>query len=447
MNLGQTEMRKEARRIFDAGLQAVDPQAAIQRCCRLETDGRLQIAAAQCRLSDFDRIRVIGFGKAAAVMSQAMEALLQERIEAGLVVVKYGHGAPLQRVEVLEAGHPVPDENGEEGARRILALAESAGKRDLLVCLISGGGSALLPLPAPGLTLADKQKVSRILIDCGADIHEINAIRKHLSAIKGGLLARAAYPARLITLVLSDVVGDDLDVIASGPCSADTSTFSDCLDIIDHYGIGRSLPAAVIEHLQAGAAKTVPETPKFDDPAFSRCTHHIIGSNIDALEAARDQAEAMGYQPLVLSSMIEGDTVQAAGFHAAVIREIIRTGQPLTAPACILSGGETTVVVRGDGLGGRNQEFALAIAPCIAGIDHPVVVLSAGTDGTDGPTDAAGAIVDAGTVSRAAALGLHVRDYLRRNDAYRFFQQTGELLITGPTHTNVMDMRVILVRK
>lgn len=445
MNLAETRMRNEARRIFDAGLKAVDPQLALQRCCTLENAARLRIGSELCRLSDYERVRVIGFGKAAAVMAQALEARLQDRLDQGLVVVKYGHAAPLQRIEVVEAGHPVPDDAGADGAQRILALAQSCGERDLLLCLISGGGSALLPLPAPGLTLADKQQTSRILIDCGADIHEINAVRKHISAIKGGLLARAAHPARLIALILSDVVGDNLDVIASGPCTADSSTFSDCLAIIDRYGIAESLPTAVVAHLEAGARNQAPETPKPGDPVFATVSNHIIGSNIDALQAARRQAESLGYPALILSSQIVGDTGQAAAFHAAVIREIARTGHPLPAPACVLSGGETTVVVRGDGLGGRNQEFALALIPHIAGHEARVVVLSAGTDGTDGPTDAAGAVVDAGSLARAQALGLDAANYLRNNDAYRFFQKTGELLITGPTQTNVMDMRVILV--
>jgi len=447
MNPSQTQLRAEARRIFDAGLNAVDPAAAVKRYCRSGNGQSLQIGADNFAFDDFDRIQVVGFGKAAAVMARAMEEILQKRIDRGLVVVKYGHLAPLQRIEIIEAGHPVPDDNGQLGARRILEMAQSAGERDLLVCLISGGGSALLPLPATGLTLADKQQTSRVLISCGADIHEINAVRKHLSAIKGGLLARAAHPAQLVTLILSDVVGDDLDVIASGPCTADSSSFADCLDILHRYAIADRLPAPVVERLQAGARSEVPETPKSEDPVFNRCRNHVIGSNIDALLAARTEAEALGYQCLILSSMIEGDTGEAAGFHAAVIREILRTGQPISAPACILSGGETTVVVRGDGLGGRNQQFALAIAPQIAVHTDPVVVLSAGTDGSDGPTDAAGAVVDQNTLSRAQALGLDLRSYLQRNDAYRFFEKTGELFITGPTNTNVMDMRVILIRK
>lgn len=447
MDATETEMRKEARRLFDAGMAAVNPRAAVKRFCRLEEDQQLRIGTETYLLSKLDRIRVIGFGKAAAVMAQAVEEILPGRIDSGLVAVKYGHLAPLQNVEIIEAGHPVPDRNGEEGARRILSLAQSAGERDLLICLISGGGSALLPLPAPGLSLADKQQTSKTLISCGADIHEINAIRKHISAIKGGRLAQAAHPARLACLILSDVVGDDLDVIASGPCTADTSTFSDCLQIVDRYGIAGALPAPVLAHLRAGARKEVAETPAPGDPVFQHCYNQLIGRNIDALRAARKQAKALGYQPLILSSMIAGDTRQAAGFHADVISEIGRTGHPISAPACILSGGETTVVVRGSGLGGRNQEFALAIAARIATAGYRVVVLSAGTDGTDGPTDAAGAIVDQETAPRAEALGLELHRYLENNDAYRFFQKTGELLITGPTNTNVMDMRVILIRK
>jgi glycerate 2-kinase len=439
-----TKMRADAESIFRAGLAAVAPEAAVTRSCRIDA-GRLRVADRCYDLDRYENIYVIGCGKAAAAMARSMEALLGDRISAGIVTVKYGHRADLKRVRIVEAGHPVPDDGGAEGARRILALAQAAGRDDLVICLISGGGSALLPLPADGLTLADKQATIKVLIACGASIHEINAIRKHTSAIKGGLLARTVHPATLVTLIVSDVVGDDLDVIASGPCVPDVSTFADCLGILDTYRLADRLPAAVFAHLKAGAAGEIPETPKRGDPVFRHGFQLIVASNIDAVRAAGAEAARIGYSPLILSSMLEGDTRQAARLHGGIIKEVFKSGHPLPPPACLLSGGETTVVVRGDGLGGRNQEFALALAPEIAGCTA-VVALSAGTDGTDGPTDAAGAIIDGATLARAENLGLDYRRYLEANDAYRFFKKTGELLVTGPTNTNVMDMRVILVR-
>jgi glycerate 2-kinase len=437
------KMRAAAESIFRAGLAAVAPESAVARYCRIEAE-QLWVGDRCYDLAEFKNIYVIGCGKAGAAMAKALERLLGERITAGIVIVKYGHLAHLSRIRILEAGHPVPDRRGEEGARRILALAESAGQDDLVLCLISGGGSALLPLPAAGLNLADKQSTAKVLIASGATIHEINAIRKHTSAIKGGLLARAVHPATHVTLILSDVVGDDLDVIASGPCVPDASSFEDCLTILDDYRIADQLPEVVVEHLRAGAAGNIPETPKGGDPVFRHGFQLIVGSNIDAVTAAGAEAARIGYPPLILSSMLEGDTRQAALLHGGIIKEVLKSGHPVPPPACILSGGETTVVIRGKGLGGRNQEFALALAPQIAGLTG-VVALSAGTDGTDGPTDAAGAIVDGTTIAQAETLGLDYRRYLKANDAYRFFKKTGELLFTGPTNTNVMDMRVVLV--
>jgi len=443
LNERMKKMRAHAESIFKAGLAAVAPENAVARYCRIENE-RLWVGSRCYDLVEFKNIYVVGCGKAAAAMAKAMERLLGERITAGIVVVKYGHLAHLSRIRIVEAGHPVPDRYGEEGARAILALVEPAGHEDLIFCLLSGGGSALLPLPAAGLSLADKQTAAKVLMASGATIHEINAIRKHTSSIKGGQLARAAHPATLVTLILSDVVGDDLDVIASGPCAPDASSFANCLSILDDYRIVTQLPAAVVEHLRRGAAGDIPETPKAADPVFRHGYQLIVGRNLDAIKAAAAEAERIGYPPLILSSMIEGDTCQAAILHAGIIKEVLKSGHPLPPPTCILSGGETTVVIRGKGRGGRNQEFALALAPRIAGCTG-VVALCAGTDGTDGPTDAAGAIVDGATIKRAEALGLNHRRCLRANDAYHFFKHTGELLITGPTNTNVMDMRVILI--
>jgi hydroxypyruvate reductase len=374
---------------------------------------------------------------------------LGDRITAGSVTVKYGHVVDLHYIDLMEAGHPVPDENGVVGAEKILSMVSSATADDLVICLVSGGGSALLSLPASGITLADKQKTTQTLLTCGATIHEMNTLRKHLSRIKGGQLCRAAHPAAVVTLILSDVVGDNLDIIASGPTVPDTGTFDDCLKIIETYDIESDLPQAVRSRIHAGVAGRIEDTPKTGDPLFAQTINQIIGSNIDAIYAAENAAKQMGYKPLILSSMIEGDTAEAARMHGAIAREIIKTGHPISAPACILSGGETTVKIMGSGKGGRNQEFALAAAIDIdMDIDgcETMVVLSAGTDGTDGPTDAAGAMADHLTGFRARQLGLVPSDYLAENDSYHFFKQLDDLVITGPTNTNVMDIRVILVR-
>ncbi|MBW1695958.1 MAG: glycerate kinase [Deltaproteobacteria bacterium] len=438
-------MRKDAIKIFHRGLEAVEPAAAVKRNCRL-TDGMLRIGKSTFDLSKIDNIYVVGTGKASAPMAAAIEDILGERIAKGIVNVKYGHVAQLKTVKLIEAGHPIPDENGQAGAQSILNLVNDAGKNDLVVCLISGGGSALLPLPFQGLTLKDKQDTTDVLLACGATIHEINAIRKHLSAVKGGRLAKAAFPATIVSLMLSDVIGDNLDVIASGPTVPDSSTFKDCMNIFSKYSIINRLPRAVVDHIEAGISGTIPETPKPDDPVFEKTHNLVIGSNIDAIRAAKKEAEALGYRTLVLSSMIEGETREVALVHGALAREVLRTGNPLPAPACILSGGETTVTLKGDGLGGRNQEFALAAALDIAGHDR-IVVLSGGTDGNDGPTDAAGAIADNNTLKRAEKMNLSPHMFLEKNDSYHFFEKLGDLFKTGPTNTNVMDLRIILVSK
>ena len=437
-------MRREARDIFYEGLAAVDPETCIHRCCSIQGPV-LKIEDKTYDLDRFTKIFVLGAGKAGASMARAVEALLKDRITAGLVIVKYGHVRPLKHIRLAEAGHPVPDENGLRAAEKLLDLAGEADEKTLILCLMSGGGSALMTLPAPGLSLLDKQETTRLLLECGASIHEINTIRKHLSGIKGGRLARAAYPAVLACLVLSDVVGDNLDIIASGPAVADPGTFGQCLDIIRARGLGPKLPPAVLRHLENGARGQIPETPKNGDSAFEKVSHFLIANNSLALGAAKKKAEALGYHTLILPSPIEGETRDAAVLHAAMARQILAEGQPVKPPACILSGGETTVTLRGKGKGGRNQEFALASAIEIKGLEH-TVVLSAGTDGTDGPTDAAGAFADGTTAKRACLLGLVPEHFLSENNAYPFFEALSDLFKTGPTLTNVMDLHILLVR-
>ncbi len=440
-NLAQ--MQNDALEIFRTGVEAVEPSAAVKRYCRREGN-RLLVHQDAYDLTEFKRIYVIGAGKAGAPMAKAVEEVLEDRITEGVINVKYGHLAKVSHVKIIEAGHPVPDEAGLEGTRAILDLASRAEKGDLVLCLISGGGSALLPLPAAGLSLQDKQDTTRILLACGATIHEINSVRKHISGIKGGNLARAAYPATLISLILSDVVGDDLDVIASGPTVPDSSSFQDCINIFDKYGIREKVPETVLNHIRKGIKGKVPETPKPADPVFTRTQSVIVGSNLSCVEAAGEKARKLGYHTLVLSTMIEGETREVAYVHAAIAKEVLKSGYPLSPPACVLSGGETTVTIKGSGLGGRNQEFVLAGAMCLNG-QEGIVMLSAGTDGTDGPTDAAGAVADGRTIQRAEDLGLNPADFLSDNDAYHFFEKLGGLVKTGPTNTNVMDLRIMLV--
>jgi hydroxypyruvate reductase len=437
------QLRRHAVRIFRAALDASDPSAAVLR--HLRRSGETLIAGGRrYPLRSFRNILVVGAGKAGAAMAQAVEKLLGPRITGGLINVKYGHVAPLRRIELNECGHPVPDEAGVRGAQRIAELVRNAGEKDLVLCLISGGGSALLPSPAPPLSLEQKQQATRLLLASGANIHEINALRKHISSLKGGQLARLAWPATVLSLLLSDVIGDDLDVIASGPTAPDASTFATARAVLEKYGLLDRVPPAVRERIEAGLRGEIPETPKASDPVFRRVQNLIVGSNALAVQAAAQKARELGFRPLILSTRIEGEAREIARMHVAIAKEAALSGRPVRPPACIISGGETTVTVRGDGLGGRNQEFALAAALDLAGARR-IVVLSAGTDGTDGPTDAAGAIADGETVARAEALGLRAREFLARNDSYHFFQPLGDLLLTGPTNTNVMDVYLALV--
>jgi hydroxypyruvate reductase len=422
------KLRRQALAIFKAALRAANPgQAVAARLAREDFTG-------------YRHIYIVGAGKAGAAMGRAAERVLGRRITRGLLNVKYGHIAALRRIELNECGHPVPDERGVAGARRIAEIVSDAGPDDLVVCLISGGASALLPLPAEPVTLDEKQEVTRLLLACGANIHEINAVRKHISQIKGGQLARMAHPARVLSLLLSDVIGDNLDVIGSGPTAPDESTFAVARAILEKYGIMERVPAAVRGRLDSGARGLIPETPKPDDPIFTRVRNVVIGSNRLAVNAAAARARELGFRTLVLSTFIEGETREIARMHAAIAKEIAVAGRPLAPPACIITGGETTVTLHGDGLGGRNQEFVLSASMDIAGLRN-VAVFSAGTDGSDGPTDAAGAIADGKTFARNP----RAAEYLARNDSYRYFEGLHDLVATGPTGTNVMDVRVVLV--
>ncbi len=443
-------MREDMREMYTAAIEAVNPRRAVLEHLQVR-DGSLLVYSNEKQVRELDlfrfrRVYVLGAGKATALMAQAVEELLGDRITAGCISVKYGYTAPLSRIEAVEAAHPVPDEKGRMAAERIVQLAAEAGGEDLVISLISGGGSSLLPLPVPPVTLEEKRETTNLLLRSGASIHEMNAVRKHLSRIKGGNLARAAHPATVINLMISDVVGDDPDVIASGPLVPDASTFADALAVLERYRIAGSVPAAVRKRIRDGADGLVPENPKADEECFAGVTGVIIASNILALNAARRKAAALGYNTVVLSSLVEGDTRQAALFHAAIAREALASGNPAKAPACIISGGETTVEVHGKGLGGRNTEFALHSAVFLAGV-RGISAASVGTDGSDGPTDAAGAFADGATIARAESAGLNVGSYADNNDSYNFFKDLGDLIITGPTNTNVMDVRIMLVRE
>jgi glycerate 2-kinase len=442
------EMKNIAKAVFTKAVSAVDPSKRLEEMVRIDKE-RLSIqkedhSETTFDLSAFKKIYLIGTGKASASMAQAIENIFGGRVTKGLITTKYGHTLPLKRTEMIEAGHPIPDQNGIKGSKKIQNLLKESDPEDLVIFILSGGGSALLPLPVRGITLEEKQEVTQLLLDCGATIYEINTIRKHISQFKGGWLARQASPSTVIGFILSDVVGDQLDVIGSGPMVPDSSTFKEAWSILEKYDLINEIASSIQAHLLLGKEGKIEETPKPGDGVFEKVYNFLIGSNILALQAAEKEAYSFGFNTLILSSSIVGETREAALFHSAIAKEVASSGNPIPRPACIISGGETTVTLKGRGLGGRNQEFALAGAIEISGLEK-VVLLSGGTDGTDGPTDASGAIADHTTLRRAKSLGLDPKKYLENNDAYPFFQKLGDLLITGPTHTNVMDVRILLL--
>ena len=425
-------LREAARSVFDAALEASDVHPLVRR------------ALAGVRLTGPGRVRVVGAGKASGAMAAAAEAALGDAITGGLVVVKDGYRAATRRIRLVEAGHPVPDARGEAAAREIRAIAEAAGADDLLLVLVSGGGSALTPAPVPPITLGDKQAMTRLLLAAGATINQLNAVRKHCSLLKGGQLARAAAPARVHALLLSDVIGDPLDVIASGPTAPDASTFGDALAILRRFDLLARAPAAIVDRLDRGARGEIPETPKPDDPVFRQVTNTVIGNNALVVDAAAARARALGYTPHVLTRALEGEAREVADRLVALARQIRDGRGPVAAPACVIAGGETTVTVRGTGSGGRCQEFGLAAALALEGLPG-VVALAAGTDGTDGPTDAAGAVVDGGSAARARERGHDPRAHLADNDSNPLLAATGDLVVTGPTNTNLLDLYLLLI--
>lgn len=438
-----TDARPIFQRVLRAALAAVEPAAAVRRTLRLE-QGALVVDGEVVHLDGIRRALVVGAGKASAPMAAAVEEILRQAglpVE-GVVTVRYGHAAPTRWVRIREAGHPTPDRSGMEATGGMARLLAGAGEEDLVVCVLSGGGSALLTLPAPGISLADLQTTTDALLRSGATIGEINTIRKHLDQVKGGGLARLAAPARLLTLVLSDVVGNPLDAIASGPTVPDPTTWQDAGRVVDRYALWGTLPASVRDRLRGGRRGTLPDTPGVGDPIFARTHTALVGSSLVACEAARAEAERLGLPAMLLTTFVEGEALEVAKPLAGLLREVHASGHPLPRPCCLVAGGETTVTVRGPGRGGRNQELALAAAFALQGVPD-VLLASIGTDGNDGPTDAAGALADGTTLQRAQAAGLDAARHLAENDAYPFFERLGDLVKTGPTNTNVNDLYLL----
>ncbi len=441
-------LRDVAMELIWAALGAVNPARAVARHLRRE-GSTLFIGDRPYDLTGVGRVVVIGAGKAGAGMAAAVEALLGDRITAGWVNVRYGYEPPqpLARIPIHPAGHPIPDEASLEGTRRMLALVDSLTLLDLALVLVSGGASALMEAPVPGVSLADLQALTDSLLRSGATIGEINTVRKHLSQVKGGRLAERIVRrgARAAVLVLSDVVGSPLDAIGSGPCAPDPTTFADAWAVLERYSLLDQAPSAVLRHLDRGRRGQEEETPKPGDPVFAHVHTVIVAENRTAAEAAVERARALGFHAAILTTYLEGEAREVGRMLAALAKEEASAGRPLPLPACLVLGGETTVTVRGPGRGGRNQEVALGAALALEGWDG-VLVATLATDGTDGPTDAAGAFADGTTVARAHALGLDPADHLARNDACPFFAALGDLIITGPTGTNVNDLAFVLVQ-
>jgi glycerate 2-kinase len=447
----RTEQMRDAERIFRSGIRRVDPYEMTRKILRL--DGSTLILGTEgaeraVDLGRYDRVIALGVGKASARMALGLESVMEDRLDGGLVVVKEGYSERLRRIDILESSHPIPDERSLAAAEAILSIARSGDERTLFIGLVSGGGSSLLCLPIEGLGLEDKKAAARLLVSCGADIGEINCVRKHLSAIKGGKLAAAIGKASAVNLMLSDVIGDDIGTIASGPTAPDPTSFSDALGVVERYGLRDSMPVSAMKALESGARGELAETPKPGSAAFARSLNLVIGSNRLALAAAEEEARTLGYACLSLGSRLEGEAKELGRFFLSLARGAREDGLPIAPPACILGEGETTVTIRGKGKGGRNQEAALAF---LAGAEREprrisdCCFLSAGSDGGDGPTDAAGAFACPEVLESALSKGLIPSEYLAENDSYGFFSKAGGHLVTGPTNTNVCDLQVLLV--
>jgi glycerate-2-kinase len=444
---GQSQTDRRARGLalkgLEAAIKAVDPKKLVNSKLMFK-DPILKVDDRVFNLDRFRNIYVIGAGKASGSMAEALEALLGKRITDGIINVPRGCKHKTEIVKLNEASHPIPDESGVKGVKQMLEIAEKAGENDLIICLISGGGSSLMPLPREGVTLADKRKITEDLLKCGATIKEINTVRKHISGVKGGWLAKKAYPATVLNLILSDVLSDPVEFIASGPTVPDSTTFSDAIKILRKYGLWEKAPESIRRVLLEGERGLVPETPKPDDKAFKNVFNVVIGNCRDASLAACKALESAGLNTLLLTALLEGEARHVGTLLASIAKEVAASNNPIPKPAAIVAGGETTVTVVGKGKGGRNQEIALAGALKIGGLDG-CVIASLSTDGVDGPTDAAGAIVDGKTLGRAEEAGLDAEAFLAENDSYNFFLKLGDLIFTGPTGTNVNDISITII--
>lgn len=439
-------LREDLDRIREAILAAVDPYAAVARHVTREDDV-LTIDGQRWMLNKVEHLVVLAIGKAAVPMAMAMQDILGPYLSEGLMVTKYGHASETSHLAhwtVIEAGHPIPDEAGVSGGRAIIDVLNRTTSHDLVVVLLSGGASALVVSPVANVSLDDLQDTTELLLKAGANIVELNAVRKHLSQLKGGQLARLAAPASVVALILSDVVGDPLDVIASGPTAPDPTTYGEALDVLDRYRLTDRVSETVIHHLKSGVGGRLLETPKAGDSCFNRVTNVLVGSNVLAAQAAVDRAQALEYHALLLTTFIEGEAREVAKVAVALAKGVRHHGHPVAPPACLVWGGETTVTVRGQGKGGRNQELALAAALGLEDMEG-VALLALATDGTDGPTDAAGAMVDGETARRARQSGWDIRATLKDNNAYPLLEDIGALMKLGPTGTNVNDVLVLLV--
>lgn len=443
---GETKLNRKARalalRSLESALNAVDPKQIIKSKLLLK-NLTLHVNGYSIDLKKFKNIYVIGGGKASGSMAEALEQVLGNSITKGLVNVPRSSKNKTDIIKLHEASHPIPDEAGVEGTRRMLKIAEQAKEDDLIICLISGGGSSLMPLPRGKISIADKKEITNALLKCGATINEINTVRKHISDFKGGWLAKKAYPSSILNLILSDVVGDPLDFIASGPTVPDSTTFSDAIKVLKKYRLWSKAPASIRKVLSDGEKGLIPETPKANDEAFKRVYNVVVGNNRLASLTAQKYLKSEGLNTLLLTSTLEGEARHVGIMLASIVHEVSVSGNPVPKPAGIIAGGETTVTVTGKGLGGRNQEIALATVRNLKGMNG-VAVASLSTDGVDGPTDAAGAIADGKTLVRAAKMGLTPEEYLAENDSYHFFSKLGDLIFTGPTGTNVNDVSVIV---
>jgi len=444
---GQTSLDRKARELalksLDVAVNAVDPRRIMKSKLQLE-GSLLRVDGYSFDLRKFKHVYVVGGGKASGSMAESLEQVLNGCLTLGFVNVPKGDRSKTTVIQLHEASHPIPDEAGVKGTRTMIEIAEQAEEDDLVICLISGGGSSLMPLPRGGISLTDKRELTDALLKCGATINEINTVRKHISDFKGGWLAKKAYPATVLNLILSDVLGDPLDFIASGPTVPDSTTFSDAVSVLKKHSLWNKASASIKKVLSDGEKGAIPETPKTSDEAFRKVHNVVIGNNRSASLAASEYLKSNGLNTLLLTSTLEGEARQIGRMLASIVNEVIVSGNPVQRPSGIVAGGETTVIVTGKGRGGRNQEIPLAAATKLRELDG-VVVVSLSTDGVDGPTDAAGAIVDGKTLSRALEEGLTPEKFLAENDSYDFFEKLGDLIFTGPTGTNVNDVSLVII--